>query len=54
VLGHGEAALAALGEAPDVPRSAVDHSRKRPPARACDEDPLSDLTTPIDLVLHRG
>lgn len=47
VLGHGEAALAALGdEAP--PRSSVDHSRRRPPGRACDEDPL----TPMSVLLH--
>jgi radical SAM protein with 4Fe4S-binding SPASM domain len=56
VLGHGEAALAALGDVLP-PRSEVDHSRRSVPARACDEDPLADLPvydgpTPISLVLH--
>jgi hypothetical protein len=56
VLGHGEAALAARGEA-EPPRSPIDHSRprpsaapttgtllpmiERPPARACDDSPLA-------------
>jgi [mycofactocin precursor peptide]-tyrosine decarboxylase / 3-amino-5-[(4-hydroxyphenyl)methyl]-4,4-dimethylpyrrolidin-2-one synthase len=40
VLGHGERALAARGDAP-APRSAVDHSRTAPRGRACDEDPLA-------------
>ena len=54
VLGHGERALAALGDAP-APKPSVDHSRLRPrgtplpmapqhpPARACDESPLAGL-----------
>jgi mycofactocin biosynthetic radical S-adenosylmethionine protein MftC len=48
VLGHGERALAALGDAP-VPRSPVDHSRRVPRARACDEDPIAAFR----LELHR-
>ena len=48
VRGHGQAALAAA-EGKAVPRPAIDHSRRpvpvtigrRPPQRACDEDPLS-------------
>jgi mycofactocin biosynthetic radical S-adenosylmethionine protein MftC len=40
VLGHGESALAARGADP-APRSPVDHSRRTPPARACDEDPVT-------------
>jgi [mycofactocin precursor peptide]-tyrosine decarboxylase / 3-amino-5-[(4-hydroxyphenyl)methyl]-4,4-dimethylpyrrolidin-2-one synthase len=40
VLGHGERALAARGDAP-APRSAVDHSRTATRGRACDEDPLA-------------
>jgi mycofactocin biosynthetic radical S-adenosylmethionine protein MftC len=47
VQGHGEAALAAIQQEP--PRPAVDHSHRpvpvtigrRPPQRACDEDPLA-------------
>jgi mycofactocin radical SAM maturase len=42
VLGHGEALLAARGEQP-VPRSPADHSRRPPPDRACEEDPLSSF-----------
>ena len=54
VLGHGERALAARGEAP-APKPSVDHSRPRlpgrplpmapehPPARACDESPLAGM-----------
>jgi mycofactocin radical SAM maturase len=54
VLGHGERALAALGDAP-APKPSVDHSRLRPrgtplpmapqqpPARACDESPLAGM-----------
>ncbi|HUZ54016.1 MAG TPA: mycofactocin radical SAM maturase [Streptosporangiaceae bacterium] len=60
VLGHGEAALAAVGVAggATLPRPSPDHSRpprpprqsspvpvtigrRRPPSRACDEDPLA-------------
>jgi mycofactocin biosynthetic radical S-adenosylmethionine protein MftC len=40
VLGHGERLLAARGDAP-IPRPAVDMSKTRPPARACDESPLA-------------
>jgi len=39
VLGHGERALAARGAQP-IPRPSVDMSKKRVPARACDESPL--------------
>jgi len=42
VLGHGESALALRGDAP-APKPSVDHSRRRPPKRACDEDPLADF-----------
>jgi mycofactocin radical SAM maturase len=42
VLGHGESALALRGDAP-APKPSVDHSRRRPPRRACDEDPLADF-----------
>ncbi|MGD9736110.1 MAG: mycofactocin radical SAM maturase [Solirubrobacterales bacterium] len=43
VLGHGERLLAArTGEMP-IPAPSVDHSRRRPPNRACDEDPLADF-----------
>lgn len=48
VLGHGERALAARDEAP-VPRPAADHSRKRPPRRECDEDPLADFWKTVDV-----
>jgi len=40
VLGHGERALAARGDA-SAPRSPVDHSRRAPRGTACDEDPLA-------------
>jgi [mycofactocin precursor peptide]-tyrosine decarboxylase / 3-amino-5-[(4-hydroxyphenyl)methyl]-4,4-dimethylpyrrolidin-2-one synthase len=40
-LGHGEPLLAARDAA--VPRSPVDHSRRPPPDRACDQDPLADF-----------
>ena len=39
VLGHGERLLAARGAAP-LPKPSVDMSKKRVPARACDESPL--------------
>jgi mycofactocin radical SAM maturase len=39
VLGHGEAALAAREAQP--PRPSRDHSRRAPPQRACDENPLA-------------
>ncbi len=42
VLGHGERALAAL-DTTGAPRSSVDHSRKRPPAKSCDESPVAGL-----------
>jgi mycofactocin radical SAM maturase len=42
-LGHGEELLAARGAGIEIPAPAVDHSRKRPPARVCDEDPLADF-----------
>ncbi|HEU4702845.1 MAG TPA: mycofactocin radical SAM maturase [Conexibacter sp.] len=40
-LGHGEAALAARDAAAPKPRPSADHSRRRPPDRACDEDPIA-------------
>ena len=52
VRGHGEAALAAAGQAPR-PVPAPDHSRRRPvpvtigrrrPERPCDESPLAGFT----------
>jgi hypothetical protein len=42
VLGHGERALEARGDVPP-PRPSVDMSRRRPPVRACDEDPLAEF-----------
>ncbi len=39
VLGHGERLLAARGAAP-LPKPSVDMSKKRVPARACNESPL--------------
>ena len=42
-LGHGEELLAARGEDAAIPTPAVDHSRKRPPSRVCDENPLADF-----------
>ncbi len=45
VLGHGERLLAARGDDP-IPRPSVDMSKRmprRPPARACDENPLAVL-----------
>ena len=39
VLGHGEELLAARGAAP-LPKPSVDMSKKRVPARACNESPL--------------
>ncbi len=41
-LGHGERALAAL-DTTGAPRSSVDHSRKRPSAKPCDESPVAGL-----------
>jgi mycofactocin radical SAM maturase len=43
VLGHGEELLAARGAETAIPMPAVDHSRKRPPAKVCDENPLADF-----------
>jgi mycofactocin radical SAM maturase len=43
VLGHGEKLLAARGEAP-VPRPSVDMSKRRPPAKPCNESPLAVLS----------
>ena len=53
VLGHGEAALAALGDDADLPRPAADHSRRRVTVRPCDDDPVAELValaaaTPAD------
>jgi mycofactocin radical SAM maturase len=42
-LGHGEGLLAAREEGLTIPAPAVDHSRKRPPSRVCDENPLADF-----------
>jgi mycofactocin radical SAM maturase len=42
VLGHGEQLLAARDETP-IPLPSVDHSRLKPPSRACDEDPLAEF-----------
>jgi hypothetical protein len=42
-LGHGEELLAARGAEVAIPAPAVDHSRKRPPSRVCDENPLADF-----------
>jgi mycofactocin radical SAM maturase len=43
-LGHGETLLARRSGAEAVPpRARQDHSRRRPPARACDENPLTVL-----------
>ena len=42
-LGHGEGLLAARGEELAIPAPAVDHSRKRPPTKVCDENPLADF-----------
>ena len=42
VLGHGEAALAAL-DGVELPKSSVDHSRRVPQPRACDDSPVADL-----------
>jgi [mycofactocin precursor peptide]-tyrosine decarboxylase / 3-amino-5-[(4-hydroxyphenyl)methyl]-4,4-dimethylpyrrolidin-2-one synthase len=47
VLGHGEPLLAAR-VASATPRSPVDHSRRPPPKKACDEDPLADFWLAVD------
>jgi mycofactocin biosynthetic radical S-adenosylmethionine protein MftC len=41
VLGHGERLLAERDDFP-IPKPSVDMSRKRPPARACNESPLDE------------
>jgi mycofactocin radical SAM maturase len=43
-LGHGEALLAGRDGDRSAPRPSQDHSRTRPPARACDENPLAVWT----------
>jgi len=43
-LGHGEALLAGRDAGRATPRPAQDHSRRRPPPRACDESPLAVWT----------
>ncbi|MBV9802838.1 MAG: mycofactocin radical SAM maturase [Solirubrobacterales bacterium] len=45
VLGHGERLLAARGDAP-VPKPSVDMSKRRVPAKACNESPLAVLRHP--------
>ncbi len=47
VLGHGERALSARGDAVP-PRPSADHSRRRAPLRDCDEDPLADFGPAAD------
>jgi radical SAM protein with 4Fe4S-binding SPASM domain len=42
VLGHGEQLLQERDETP-IPLPSVDHSRLKPPARACEEDPLAEF-----------
>jgi mycofactocin radical SAM maturase len=49
VLGHGEQLLAGRAGV-EIPKAAQDHSKRRPRARACDEDPLAGL----DLVAIAG
>jgi radical SAM protein with 4Fe4S-binding SPASM domain len=54
VLGHGERALAErAGDAP-APRPSADHSRRPPPRRDCDEDPLADFWRAVDAVGATG
>jgi hypothetical protein len=44
VLGHGEAALAARGADAELPKSAVDHSKRRVTrVRPCNDDPVAEL-----------
>jgi mycofactocin biosynthetic radical S-adenosylmethionine protein MftC len=45
VLGHGERLLLARGDHP-VPKPSVDMSKRRVPAKACDESPLAVLSHP--------
>jgi mycofactocin biosynthetic radical S-adenosylmethionine protein MftC len=42
VLGHGEAALAARDGA-EPPKPSVDHSRRKPTPRPCDDNPVAEL-----------
>jgi mycofactocin radical SAM maturase len=42
-LGHGEKLLVKRRRGGEVPKPSVDHSRRRPPSKACDEDPLADF-----------
>ncbi|MGH2970280.1 MAG: mycofactocin radical SAM maturase [Solirubrobacteraceae bacterium] len=55
VLGHGESLLDLLGDR-EVPRSGVDHSRRRvgPPDRACDENPLAGLRVDTSRARREG
>jgi mycofactocin radical SAM maturase len=54
VQGHGEAALAVIQPGDARPRAAVDHSHRRvpvtigrrPPERACDENPMAGFAVP--------
>ena len=41
-LGHGEQLLVTR-RGGEVPRPSGDHSRRRPPSKVCDEDPLADF-----------
>jgi mycofactocin radical SAM maturase len=43
VLGHGETALAARDAGLEKPKPSVDHSRRAPAPRACDESPVAEL-----------
>ena len=43
VLGHGETALAARSG--EIPRTSIDHSKRTPVPRPCDENPVFDLIT---------
>ncbi len=48
VLGHGERALAER-DTTVLPRPSVDMSRKRPPSKTCDEDPLADFWASVEV-----
>jgi mycofactocin radical SAM maturase len=43
VLGHGEAALAARDLETGLPKSTVDHSKRTPAPRPCDDNPVAEL-----------
>jgi hypothetical protein len=43
VLGHGEAALAALDGDRQPPKPSGDHSKRRVPVRPCNDDPVAEL-----------